>query len=217
LSYEHTASPRQRADDEKCREHNLNQQGTTMNQHHILTVGISLITNFARDTNRTMDQALRENQQLKEYLRQAPCKVSAEINALHSRTAFLTKKPSNLAVTLVFTCTRRGKTCASLLEQFLKHQGVEVHKLPVRGADAPAQDYTPEFAAQEAATALRELRQRVTAHVARLQSKTPAPTIQFNATGGFKAECAVLYELGRTLRIPVYYLHETFKVAVELP
>jgi len=38
-----------------------------------------------------------------------------------------------------------------------------------------------------------------------------------NITGGYKAECAVLYELGRTLRLPVYYLHETFQVAVALP
>jgi CRISPR/Cas system-associated protein Csm6 len=36
-------------------------------------------------------------------------------------------------------------------------------------------------------------------------------------TVGYKAECAVLYELGRALRLPVYYLHETFQVAVELP
>jgi putative CRISPR-associated protein (TIGR02619 family) len=41
--------------------------------------------------------------------------------------------------------------------------------------------------------------------------------IQFNATGGYKAEVAVLYELGRALRIPVYYLHETYKVAITLP
>ena len=43
------------------------------------------------------------------------------------------------------------------------------------------------------------------------------PLLELNCTGGYKAECAVLYELGRTLRLPVYYLHETFKVAVELP
>ena len=30
-------------------------------------------------------------------------------------------------------------------------------------------------------------------------------------------KCAVLYELGRALRLPIYYLHESFKVSVELP
>jgi putative CRISPR-associated protein (TIGR02619 family) len=188
-----------------------------MNQHHILTVGISLLTNFAREHACTPADAMRRNVELKKYLQAQPTKASAELNALDSRTGFLRKPPANLAVTLVFTETPMGKTCASLLEAFFKKQGVAVGKLPVRAADAPAHDYTPEFAAQEAAAALRELRQRVTAHVAHLQSKTPTPTIQFNATGGFKAECAVLYELGRTLRIPVYYLHESFKVAVELP
>jgi len=188
-----------------------------MNQHHILTVGISLITNFAREHACKPADALRRNVELKKYLQKQPTQASAELNALESRTGFLSQKPANLAVTLAFTETPMGKTCASLLEAFLKKHGVAVGKLPVRAADAPAQDYTPEFAAQEAATALRELRQCVTAHVARLQSKTPAPTIQFNATGGFKAECAVLYELGRALRIPVYYLHESFKIAIELP
>jgi len=188
-----------------------------MNQHHIVTVGISLITNFARKHGCEQAEAIRRNVELKKYLQEQPTQASAELNALDSRTGFLRKQTVQLAVTLVFTETQMGKTCASLLEAFLKRHGVAVSKLPVRAADAPAQDYTPEFAAQEAATALRELRQRVTAHVARLQSKAPAPTIQFNATGGYKAECAVLYELGRALRIPVYYLHESFKVAVELP
>jgi putative CRISPR-associated protein (TIGR02619 family) len=83
--------------------------------------------------------------------------------------------------------------------------------------DAPARDLTPEFAARECAASLADLRQRVIEHITRLQRTAPPPRIELNCTGGYKAECAVLYELGRTLRLPVYYLHETFKVAVELP
>ena len=76
---------------------------------------------------------------------------------------------------------------------------------------------TPEFAARESADALADGRQRVVEHITRLQRATPPPRIELNCTGGYKAECALLYELGRALRLPVYYLHETFQVAVELP
>ncbi len=41
--------------------------------------------------------------------------------------------------------------------------------------------------------------------------------IFFNATGGFKAETAIVYGLGLDLGIPVHYLHETYKVPIVLP
>jgi len=189
-----------------------------MNQpYHILTVGISLLTNFARERGWSPEAALKKHQAMAEYLRAEPAKASAELNSLESRTGFLLGKAPGLNVTLVFTATGMGKTTTSLLEKELKHRKVTVHKLPVRGFDAPARDLTPEFAASAAAAALSELRERVTDHIARLRRAQPALSIQLNCTGGFKAECAVLYELGRALRLPVYYLHETFKVAVELP
>ena len=61
------------------------------------------------------------------------------------------------------------------------------------------------------------MRERVVQHVARLRRQTPALAIELNCTGGYKAEAAVLYELGRTLRLPIYYLHETFQTCVTLP
>lgn len=188
-----------------------------MPEHHIITVGISLLTNFAKEQGLTPETALKQDKALREFLRADPRKASAEINSLDSRTGFLSGRSPGLAVTLVFTTTPMGKCVTSLLEKELKFRHVAVHKLPVRGVDAPARDFTPEFAAKEAAAALADLRQRVVAHIARLQLATPQPSIQLNATGGYKAECAVLYELGRALRLRVYYLHETFKVAVELP
>ena len=188
-----------------------------MPQHHILTVGISLLTNFARERNLAVDEAAKRNKAIADFLRADPCMACAEINSLDSRTGFLSGKTPGLAVTLVFTSTAQGKLCASLIEKELKRRKLAVHKLPVRGFDAPARDFTPDFAARESAAALTDLRQRVTEHIARLQRATPPPRIELNCTGGYKAECAVLYELGRALRLPVYYLHETFQVAVELP
>jgi putative CRISPR-associated protein (TIGR02619 family) len=122
-----------------------------------------------------------------------------------------------LAVTLAFTSTDKGKLCASLLEKELKRRKVQVHRLPVRGVDAPARDLDSEYTQRECTLALQYLRERVTSYVMRLIAGQSAPRIELNCTGGYKAECAVLYEVGRTLRLPVYYLHETFQVAVELP
>lgn len=54
-------------------------------------------------------------------------------------------------------------------------------------------------------------------HVAKLPDGQPGLRIEVNITGGYKAECAVLYELGRALRLPVYNLREKFRVTIELP
>jgi putative CRISPR-associated protein (TIGR02619 family) len=186
-------------------------------QHHLLTVGISLLTNFARDRNLNVQQAAKLNKEIYDFLQADPAKACAEINSLNSRTGFLDVKTPNLAVTLCYTETQYGKLCASQIAKELKKRNVVVHELPVRGVDAPARDLTPEFAAKECAASLNDLRQRVTKHITRLQRSDPPPHIEINCTGGYKAECAVLYELGRVLRLPVYYLHETFKLAVELP
>jgi putative CRISPR-associated protein (TIGR02619 family) len=194
-----------------------NQKSKMPSQHHLLTVGISLLTNFARERGLSAEDALRQHKAMGEFLRADPRQASAEINSLDSRTGFLGGKASDLVVTLVSTTTPMGKAVASLLEKELKFRKVAVHKLPVRGLDAPARDFTPEFAARESAAALADLRQRLTQYIARLQRATPSPRIELNCTGGYKAECAVLYELGRALRLPVYYLHETFKVSIELP
>ena len=188
-----------------------------MKSHHILTVGISLLTNFARARNLPVAEAAKHHKAIADFLRADPCKGCAEINSLDSRTGFLTGKTPELAVTLAFTTNEHGKLCAALIAKELKRHKLVVHQLPVRGADAPAGDFTADFAARECAAALADLRQRVTDHSARLRRGQADLDIQFNCTGGYKAECAVLYELGRTLRVPVYYLHETFKVSVELP
>lgn len=86
-----------------------------------------------------------------------------------------------------------------------------------------AEDINPENKqdqadAQAKATAgLRQFRDKVEYHVKRWMARNPDGEVEFNATGGFKAEVAVLYELGRFLRVPVYYLHETYKTAIVLP
>jgi putative CRISPR-associated protein (TIGR02619 family) len=189
-------------------------------QHHILTSGISLLTNFAAaQTPRiSVEEALRRHTHVRRHFLADPKGSSAEINSLHTRTGFLDAGPNpGLAVSLIHTETGAGKCVCSLLEKFLKRHGVAVHRLPVKGFDKPARDFTPDFAQREATAALAQMRERVFQHIARLRQRSPDLEIELNCTGGYKAEVAVLYELGRALRLPVYYLHETFKTCVTLP
>lgn len=188
-------------------------------EHHLLTVGVSLLQNFARSKSPPLDLAAaeRRHSEVWKFLLANPEAASAEIHSLHMRTGLLDPQRPRPSVTLVYTETRAGKCVCSLLEKFLKRLKVRVDKIPVKGFDKPAHDFDPEFAQQEAAEALTQMRERVIRHIARLQENAPDLQIQLNATGGYKAEVAVLYEVGRTLRLPVYYLHETFKTCITLP
>ncbi len=188
-------------------------------RHHILTTGISLLTNFQKTkSTANLDEACRRHQELAIFLAENPERVSAEINSLHSRTGFLnTQKCDDLRVTLIYTETDPGKSVASLLENFLKPRLVGVAKIPVRGIDKPEGDFTPEFAQQEVQDALGKLRESVKSHIEKSKKSDAHVEIELNCTGGYKAETAVLYALGKELGVPVYYMHETFRCAVTLP
>ena len=99
-----------------------------MPHHHILPVGISLLTNFARERNLPVNEAAKRNKAIAEFLRADPRKASAEINSLDSRTRFLSRANPDLAVTLVFTTTGLGKSAKSFLEKELKFRNVAVTK-----------------------------------------------------------------------------------------
>ncbi len=189
-------------------------------RHHILTTGISLLTNFGNSKSPRIPshEVVRFHKDVKSYLLSDPEKACAEINSLNARTQFLKKRPRDLGVTLIFTKTREGKMVASLLKQLLKESGISpIYEIPIKGLDKPAKDATPDWAQQNVTEALTGLRRSVLEHISRLHSKNPDAQIELNCTGGYKAEIAVLYEVGRTLRVPVYYLHETFKTCVTLP
>jgi putative CRISPR-associated protein (TIGR02619 family) len=189
-------------------------------KHHILTTGISLVTNFinAQHPRPSLPEALHQYKEVEKHFLADPLAVAAEINSLNARTNFLKGNPAGFGVTLFYTTTQEGKMVNSLLERFLKKQGINpLHKVPVKGLDKPARDATPEWAQQNVTDALTRLRESFVEHIARLRRRAPDLEIEMNCTGGYKAEVAVLYELGRALHIPVYYLHESFKVCVTLP
>ena len=75
----------------------------------------------------------------------------------------------------------------------------------------------PGEAARLAEAGLIRLYDKLQAHVEKLRRQHPDLEVALNVTGGFKAETAIIYSLGCDLGIPVYYLHETYKVPITLP
>jgi putative CRISPR-associated protein (TIGR02619 family) len=189
---------------------------------HIISTGISLLTNFAKAKVGEIEgispaNAHKYSQLLSEFLSENPVGASAEINSLQDRTGFLSqsKGASMIDVTLIYTETEQGKCVASLIEKFLKDKVKNVHRIPLRGFDKPAQDVTHEYAKEAAQDALLTLKGKVDDHI--YQMKKQNLQVELNITGGYKAECAVLYALGSSKGIPVYYRHETFQCCIELP
>jgi putative CRISPR-associated protein (TIGR02619 family) len=189
-------------------------------KHHILTTGISLVTNFvnAQHPRLSLSEALSRHVDVQKHFLADPVAASAEINSLNARTKFLVEKQPAFGATLIYTETAEGKMVTTLLEKFLKKQGIApLYKIPVKSLDKPAKDATPQWAQQNVTEALTRMQQSVVSHITKLREKSPDLQIELNCTSGYKAEVAVLYEVGRTLRVPVYYLHESFKVCITLP
>lgn len=191
-----------------------------MTHLHILTVGISLLMNYAKATSLPLEKVLRRHKQLAEFLKADPRAACSELNSLDARTGFLRKTPKGLAVSLVYSATagRESQLTARLIGNFLKLRGVEVVEIKLKDIGVPANPQAdPAEAARLAEAGLIGLYDKLEAHVKRLRQQHPDLEIALNATGGFKAETAILYGLGCALGLRVYYLHETYRVALTLP
>ncbi|MCI0535821.1 MAG: putative CRISPR-associated protein [Verrucomicrobiales bacterium] len=191
-----------------------------MNQLHLVTVGISLLTNYARANSLALESVLPRHKQLAEFIKADPRAACSEINSLDARTALLRKKNKGLGVTLVYSATagQESRLAARLIGNFLKLRGVEVAEIKLTDIGVPANPQAEHAeAARLAEAGLLRLYDTLEKHVKKLKQQHPNLEIAFNATGGFKAEAAILYGLGCDLGIPVYYLHETYKVPIVLP
>lgn len=191
-----------------------------MKQLHIITVGISLLTNYAKAGNVPLEKVLRRHKQLAEFLKADPRAACSEINSLDAHIGFLRRKTKGLAVSLVSSATagRESQLTARLIGNFLKQRGIEIAEIKLKDIGVPATvqaDSTE--AARLAEAGLIRLNDKLEAHVHKLRKLHPRLEIAFNATGGYKAETAILYGLGCELGIPVYYLHESYRVPITLP
>jgi putative CRISPR-associated protein (TIGR02619 family) len=187
---------------------------------HLVTVGISLLTNYAKSANLPLEKVLRRHKQLADFLKAEPRAACSEINSLDARTGFLRKKPKDLAVTLVYAATsgNESRLTARLIGNFLKARGVTVTEIKLPDIGVPANPQAdPVEAARLAEGGLMRLYDKLKAHIEKLRNQQPDLVIECNATGGFKAETAILYSLGCNFGIHTYYLHETYKVPITLP
>lgn len=191
---------------------------------HVMTVGVSVITNFARDHQVNVTEVPRHGQELYAFIQKNPSHASAELNAFMLRVGKV-KKLSGTEVLLVFSDLPAGGLAAKSIGKYLftKHQ-IQTTYLKLKYLSVPAGKGINSDNQQErddvqakAVSGLRQFRDKVEDFVKNWQRRNPEGEVAFNATGGYKAEVAVLYELGRFLRMPVYYLHETYKTTIELP
>ena len=184
--------------------------------HHIITVGISLLTNFEREHKTTRDNTLKQHQQVLDFIVQNPTKSCAELNSLNAKTKFLeVKKP--FGITLVYTDTQFGKFSATMIKTFLERNGFTPIEIKLNNLSIPKTELDAKKAQQLANKGLKELQTKIKKHIEKLMKKDPDTKIYINATGGFKAQVAILYGIGKELDIPIYYMHEEYQMAIELP
>ncbi len=190
-----------------------------MNELHIVTVGVSLLSNFSKEAGIAFNEVHKHAQQVQAYMKENQKSCCAEISSLQARCGMLNKKKDKPAVTLIESYNRDGRFACSQIAKFLKTEcGVQVGTIKLAGLDVAALDNAEKKAVnEEIQAALMTVREKVQRHVEKEQKQHPDLQVQFNMTGGYKAEVAVLYELGRFLRVPVYYLHESYRIPVELP
>lgn len=190
-----------------------------MNELHMVTVGVSLLSNFSRETDIPVADAKKHSDKLKAFLKKNPTAACAEINSLQLRCGILDKRKAKPDIALVVSHNAEGQCAAGIIAAFLKREcGIQVVKLQMSAPDLAARaDADPDEVNRKTREALLAMRDKVQKHVEKIRKQHPNANILFNMTGGYKAEVAVLYELGRFLRVPVYYLHESYKMPVELP
>jgi len=194
----------------------------TMRTLHIVSTGTSIVTNLKReleksDPSANLNAAL-DLGKLFDFLVENPAKASAEINSLDSRTQLLASagKRDDLSVTILHSTTDQGQRAADVLQRFLKGRVGQIQTLPFMGFDRPADaNYSEVDAKSMAEKSLGDLKIKTAEHITKMREQ--CDSVEINCTGGFKAEAAILYSVGLKLKVPVYYMHESFRCCVELP
>lgn len=194
---------------------------------HIITCGLSLLTNTVRSAlsreipleieesrlrslanPREVEVTLRSlSDEEKEALERAmvnllegnPRKASAEMNAFYGYLEEF-ERGGVEEVHLIVSDTEAGRFTANALMEYLERRGFNVSKHTVRG-----------FGSEDFELALRNLRETVRSIVVRSKE------VVLNLTGGFKAEIAALSVLAAESGLRAYYIHESARRVAILP
>lgn len=172
---------------------------------HIVPVGLSILTNSGWKNG----DPLPPKHTLRTLLHDNPRRMSAELNAM---LPFIQRGECTSAH-LIGTDTPPNALCRELLAAFLSQ-----HRVHVTGAKA--QHLAPQAldlahdpdAFYEAIRRFRELVYRVVR-----RARHRSAEIYINATGGLKAEVAVVALLAAEFKAPAYYIHESMTEPIFLP
>ncbi|NPA84977.1 MAG: putative CRISPR-associated protein [Crenarchaeota archaeon] len=173
---------------------------------HVLTVGTSVLRNFARAKG--LDPAELEAkgadaEELASFIAQDPYSASAELNA------FLRKAEECPAEGVVLLCTDTpgGKSSCKAVKKYLEAEGYSVSAYVINDLGKPKKFYDG-------------LINLMCAFKKILDKEAGCERcVCVNPTGGFKPESAVVYlsALMDPRTKEVYYIHEAFRDVVTLP
>ncbi|MHA1717563.1 MAG: putative CRISPR-associated protein [Promethearchaeota archaeon] len=176
---------------------------------HIVTCGISILTNFGRKTKQSSQATQFQNislnnkvLELLKHLKKEPLKMSAELNSLNAFGFIDISK-----IYLLATDTEKGELCATVLQKYIQ-------KETPRGNIKCEVRKIPGFGTEKFEDGLINLRNEVVTIISNHLGKEP---IYLNCTGGFKPEVSMLILISSIFDIPAYYIYETSRQLIFIP
>lgn len=164
---------------------------------HVVTVGTSILGRYGHKR----DAAVPPEADLVAFVKRDPSFASAELNAM---SAYL-NDGSVSQVYLLATDTADGTLCANVIQQYLR-----TRDKPVQVENGPR---IPGVGGPSFYEGMGRLASRITRYVREHSEQG----VMINATGGYKAEAALVAAVGFWSGVPVYYRHETADRTVVLP
>lgn len=196
-----------------------------MKEFHIISSGLSLITNAQRNgifkDKKVADEDFwnevlnnpQEINRLYNFLSENPKERSAELNTF--LRVVEGKDPKNIEVYLFGTKTKSNEICRRVIEIYLKKRGFVIYTpYEVSGYFWEAQ-FDESFAKNEFQKGISELLDRLL-HLAQRKLRD-GYKVYFNPTGGLKAHVIATALAGFLVNAEMYYMNEEFNEVVFLP
>lgn len=196
-----------------------------MKEFHIISTGVSLLTNAQKDGffpqikvsdenhwQRVLEQP-EQIEKLTKFLKNNPMKACAEMNTF--LRVVEGKDPAKIEVHLFGTKTASSELCRRCIERFLKDSGYIVYTpYEVSGYFLEA-NFDIAFAHDEFKKGISELLDRLI-YIANRKIQE-GYTVYFNPTGGLKAHVIATALAGFLTGRQLYYMNEEFQNVVFLP
>lgn len=196
-----------------------------MKEFHIISTGVSLLTNAQRNgffpeikvsDEKHWQKVLEDSGQIEKltkFLKTDPMKACAEMNTFLRVTEG--KNPSNVEVYFFGTKTASNELCRRCIERFLKDAGYIIYTpYEVSGYFWEAK-FDSTFAVDEFKKGISELLDRLL-YIAHRKIQE-GYEVYFNPTGGLKAHVIATALAGFLTGRQLYYMNEEFQDVVFLP